>query len=112
MTSAVVADELESAPGEVQDLFNELLTLAETVSVSEEAAQLQNAYLQAGIVGPRGATDALHIALATLAGCSLVVSWNFKHLVHFEKITQYNAVNTLKRYASIGIFFSVGGDRE
>ena len=38
------------------------------------------------------------VALATVSKCSLIVSWNFKHIVHFEKIPLYNAVNTLKRF--------------
>jgi hypothetical protein len=32
------------------------------------------------------------------------VSWNFKHIVHFDKIPKYNAVNTLEGYGPIGIF--------
>ena len=34
---------------------------------------------------------------------SLIVSWNFKHIVHCEKIPLYNAVNALRGYTSIGI---------
>ena len=29
--------------------------------------------------------DAMHVALATVAKAD-VVSWNFKHIVHFDKI--------------------------
>ena len=31
------------------------------------------------------------------------VSWNFQHIVHFQKIPQYNAVNALHGYNSIAI---------
>lgn len=41
---------------------------------------------------------------ATVAGADIVVSWNFKHIVHFEKIAGYNAVNLLNGYKSIAIF--------
>jgi len=34
---------------------------------------------------------------------SLIVSWNFKHIVHYEKIRLYNAVNALHGYASVEI---------
>ncbi len=34
----------------------------------------------------------------------MIVSWNFTHIVHFEKIPLYNAVNTLNGYAQIGFF--------
>jgi hypothetical protein len=36
-------------------------------------------------------------------GC-MIVSWNFKHIVHFEKISKYNAVNTVKGYSHLDIF--------
>lgn len=42
-----------------------------------------SAYLQAGIVTPRYFDDALHVALATVSGYTLIVSWNFQHIVHF-----------------------------
>jgi hypothetical protein len=36
----------------------------------------------------------LHIALATVADVDVVVSWNFRHVVRFEKIWLFNAVNS------------------
>ena len=32
-----------------------------------------------------------------------VVSWNFKHIVHFEKISLYNAINRIYGYGEIFI---------
>jgi hypothetical protein len=66
--------------------------------------ELRNAYLSAGVVTPKSTDDAAHVALATISGCRMIVSWNFKHIVHFEKIPKYNAVNTLNGYRSIEIF--------
>src|SRR5262245_61418020 len=104
ITSALVQEEIDPAPMQVRELFNELLHLFDVVEVSEEALDLRAAYLETGIVTRQWADDALHVAIASVAGCSLIVSWNFKHIVHFEKIPLYNAVNTLKGYATIGIF--------
>ena len=47
--------------------------------------------------------DALHVAMATVSECELIVSWNFKDIVHFEKIPKYNAVNVLNGYGQIDI---------
>ena len=47
--------------------------------------------------------DALHGAVATLARCELILSWNFRDIVHFDKIRKYNAVNMLKGYDQIAI---------
>ncbi len=56
-----------------------------------------------GVVSENWLDDAVHVATATVAGCSLIVSWNFRHIVHYQKIPKYNAVNALMGYASIAI---------
>ena len=50
----------------------------------------------------RGA-DALHVALATVARCTVLVSWNFRHIVHLNKIRRYNAANVLHGFGEIAI---------
>ena len=104
VTSALVQEEIEPAPTDVRGLFEGVLDIVDVVDVSEEAVSLRDAYLESGIVSPQWSDDALHVAIATVAGCTLIVSWNFRHIVHFEKIPLYNAVNTLRGYSSIGIF--------
>src|SRR3954464_11884148 len=47
--SAVVEQEVAAAPPQVQLLFDEMLTLAEVVGITEEARTLRNAYPNAGI---------------------------------------------------------------
>jgi hypothetical protein len=101
--SAVVQDEMENAPENVHTFFDEMLKFAEITDVSEEAIELQEAYLQTNIVSPKYADDTLHVALATVSGCALIVSWNFKHIVHFQKIPLYNAVNTIRGYPQLTI---------
>lgn len=61
-------------------------------------------YVAAGVVREKSLGDALHVAIATVSGCDLIVSWNFRHIVHFEKISKYNAVNVLNGYGQIGIY--------
>ena len=68
-----------------------------------DALALQRAYLSAGIVGPKSSDDALHVALATIAEADLIVSWNFRHIVHFEKVPRYNAVNRLSGWRELAI---------
>ena len=75
----------------------------EEVFVSQEAVKLQEGYIKAGVVGVKWQTDALHVALATIADCRLIVSWNFKHIVRFDKIGLYNAINVVNGYRTIGI---------
>ena len=55
------------------------------------------------IVPVRFRNDMLHIAVATVADADIVVSWNFRHIVRFDKIRQFNAVNLVAGYTVIAI---------
>jgi len=104
VVSPVIQDELAEAPENVRALFKEMLDLSEQVEALAEAAGLQQAYLRARIIGEASMADAMHVALASVSGCRAVVSWNFKHIVHMEKIPLYNGVNMARGYPSIGIY--------
>src|ERR1035441_5039660 len=97
VVSDVTLDELSLAPESVRRILADLpRSRVEVVTSSEESNELKQAYLDAGVVGPASRNDAAHIALATNFGAELVVSWNFKHIVHFEKIAGYEGVNSLR----------------
>ena len=96
--------ELTQAPEEVRRI---LATLppenVEHVKLSQAAEELRDAYIAQGVVGPASTRDAEHIAAATVADVDLVVSWNFRHIVHYEKISGYQGVNLLKGYRAVRI---------
>jgi predicted nucleic acid-binding protein len=104
VTSAIVAAEIEPAPQDVREFFERYVAVAEVVHVSDEALQLQQQYLESGIVTSQAEQDALHVAVASVSGCDMIVSWNFKHIVHYDKIAKFNAVNVLEGHKQIGIF--------
>jgi len=104
VTSAIVEAEIEPAPEKVRNFFARYEAIAEIVQLTQESLLLQQEYIKSGIVTSKSAEDALHVAIATVSQCSLIVSWNFKHIVHFDKIPKYNAVNTLNGYGQIGIY--------
>lgn len=60
--------------------------------------------MDADIVTEKSMLDALHVALASVSRCSMIVSWNFKHIVHFQKIPLYRAINATQGYAQIDIY--------
>ena len=103
LSSALVVDELAEAPDLVRGYFLDLADRVQISDVSQEAIDLRNAYLAAGIVRPSSRDDAQHVALATVLNCWTIVSWNFKHIVHVRKIPLYNAVNRTEGYAEIAI---------
>lgn len=104
--SPVVDDEINSewTPEEVIKEYENLIKFCEIVGVTQEAIDLQQAYLNAKILEPKWEDDALHVSLATVNNCDLIVSWNFKHIVNYQKIPLYNAVNKLNGYNEIQIF--------
>ena len=104
VTSELVRQEIQAAPKNVQELFLEILPLMDVADITKEAIKLQQAYTEAKILSEKYSTDALHVALATLSESSLIVSWNFKHIVNFQKIPRYNAVNKLQGYKEIAIY--------
>ena len=101
--SPVVEEELEQAPNTIRSFFASVAEFASEVEITREAIALQQQYIERGVVAERSLTDALHVAMATVSECELIVSWNFKDIVHFEKIPKYNAVNVLNGYAHIDI---------
>ena len=99
----LVAQELMDAPVEVKRVFSDLRPIAMRVRITEKALSLLRAYLEAEVVTEKWRADALHVAIATVEGCQAIVSWNFRHIVHFQKIPLYNGVNVEKGYGEIAI---------
>lgn len=103
--SHVVAAEVIPAPLRVQEKYRELLDLdGEILGESLEASDLAAKYQEHRILPETYTADALHIALATVAQVDLLVSWNFKHIVRFDKIRLFNAVNREAGYKEIEIY--------
>jgi hypothetical protein len=70
----------------------------EPSGASEELAE---AYLRAGVIPAKKRDDARHVAIATVAGLEIVVSWNHRHLANERKRTLFNAVNHLAGYEQV-----------
>jgi predicted nucleic acid-binding protein len=105
VVSGVVAAEIALAPAFVQERYTEILALgAEVLEQSAASDALASRYRERGIVPERFQADALHIALATVEQVDLLVSWNFKHIVRFDRIRLFNAVNREMGYKEIEIY--------
>ncbi|MFH1024096.1 MAG: PIN domain-containing protein [Planctomycetota bacterium] len=102
--SDIVMDELELAPAAVQLVLESVPAESfEWVTQTEETWRLRNAYLEANVVGPAQFNDAHHVALATVFRADMIVSWNFTHIVHFDKMRRFNAVNLSEGYPPLEI---------
>ena len=55
------------------------------------------------VLGPARHDDAAHVAIATAARADMILSWNFRHIVNYDKIHQFNRINERRGYPPIEI---------
>ncbi len=103
VVSSLVEAELETAPAVVQATLATVLPWVLPAGEPERAVNLSDAYLRAQVVTEQWRADALHVATAVVAACDVLVSWNFRHIVHLDKIRLYNQVNADEGYGPIAI---------
>ena len=101
VVSDVTLDELQQSPEPVRRILFEVdESCIERVATTPESEALAREYLDAKVVGSSCVDDARHIAVATIMEVDIVVSWNFKHIVHYEKIMGYEGINLTRGYRS------------
>jgi hypothetical protein len=104
LLSDLLIRELEGAPPDVRAILPQLAPgTIERLFVDEESEHLLAAYLRAKVVGRQHTNDAHHVAMATIARADVILSWNFKHIVHWDRIRLFNAVNLREGYSIIEI---------
>ncbi|WP_323253705.1 hypothetical protein [Spirulina sp. CCNP1310] len=109
LLSDLVLLEITNAPEPVQAVLLKIPeTSIEYIPLTEEILELQNAYINAGIVNAKSLNDAGHVAAATIARADAIVSWNFTHIVRLGKIRGYNQVNFANGYGQLTIISPQG----
>ena len=104
VVSDVMLEELSKAPNWISDKIKELSSdNYELVYQNSEAIELAQKYIDSKAIPGKCREDALHIALATVNNVDLLVSWNFKHIVNFDRILKYNSVNIVNGYKIVEI---------
>ncbi|MBN2103822.1 PIN domain protein [bacterium] len=96
--------EVSEAPDFIVEHFETYQELLEIVNITDEMIQLADSYLNENVITEKFYEDALHIACATIRQVDLMVSWNFKHIVNFNRIIQYNSVNLKNGYKTLQIY--------
>ncbi|MFH1825257.1 MAG: type II toxin-antitoxin system VapC family toxin [Candidatus Firestonebacteria bacterium] len=103
--SSLTDAEIKDAPDEVKKIYGEFRDCEhEFLDLNTEVIDLAESYLTHSILTQNYKNDAMHIALASVANIDILVSWNFQHVVNFNKIQQFNAVNLEKGYKIISIY--------
>jgi len=73
------------------------------IDTNKEVEALALAYVNERALGKASENDATHIALASVNRVDCLISWNFKHIVNYDKIKLFNAINMRSGYPLIGI---------
>jgi hypothetical protein len=103
--SSVVLEEIGLAPpwaaARMMRQINKIVPAV--LELTEESEQLAQQYLEAGVIPAKKRDDARHVAIATVAGMDIVVSWNHRHLANERKRTLFNEINRLAGYKELAI---------
>lgn len=102
--SDIVIDEILEAPDEVKEKLRQIpVQFIEQIKKEDEADYLASKYIEMKAISKNSYNDALHIAIATINNCDLLVSWNFKHIVNYQRIIIYNSINLMYGYKHLEI---------
>ncbi|GHT10197.1 hypothetical protein AGMMS4956_01160 [Bacteroidia bacterium] len=102
--SEINETELLNAPQRVKDIKNLIpADCFHFIEITEETKALALQYIFEGALGQASRNDAYHIALSSANKIDCLISWNFKHIVNFDKIKLFNAINLRFGYPLIDI---------
>ena len=103
--SEITAAEINEAPFEVKNMYQEILSYNSLyLEIDDSTIALAGYYQKRNVLTEKFFDDGLHIALATINRIDMLVSWNFKHIVHFDKIRLFNSINIEIGYKPIEIY--------
>ncbi len=102
--SEITEAELKLAPEKVRNHFESYREMLKVLKITSEVEELAELYLKDKIVSSKYRSDSLHIACSTVYKVDLLVSWNFKHIVNYDKIIKFNSVNLKNGYLPLQIY--------
>lgn len=74
------------------------------IETDEDTVELAGKFIDFGILKQKSFDDCQHIAAAILAGCDIITSWNFKHIVNVKTVRGVKVITTLEGYKDLLIY--------
>lgn len=97
VSSVAVIEELQRGKHPLQKEKLAMITSLPLLEITPRVLDVVDAYIANRVMpaDPRG--DALHLALASVAKCDMLLSWNCRHIVNPRKEEHIGALNTKMR---------------
>ena len=104
--SNIVINEISGCNEEKLNILLEYLNEIEytVVETDENTVELAEKFIDFGILRQKSFDDCQHIAAAILAGCDIIISWNFKHIVNVKTVRGVKVITTLEGYKDLMIY--------
>lgn len=104
--SDMVLREIANCPDPKRSILLTYLSEIEYTQLIQdiESETLANEIIKQGILKQKNFDDCLHIAMAVVNNCDIIVSWNFAHMVNINTINGVRAINLLNGYRTIDIY--------
>ena len=74
------------------------------IETDEDTVELAGKSIDFGILKQKSFDDCQYIAAAILAGCDIITSWNFKHIVNVKTVRGVKVITTLEGYKDLLIY--------
>ncbi len=74
------------------------------IETNEDIIELAEKIIDFKILKEKNFDDCQHIAAAILAGCDIITSWNFKHIVNVKTICGVKVITTAEGYKDLLIY--------
>lgn len=104
--SSVVFEEIDKCKEDKKIILLNYLYDMEynVVETDEGVVELAEKMIDLGILKQKSYDDCRHIASAILAGCDIITSWNFKHIVNVKTVRGIKVITTLEGYKDLLIY--------
>ena len=96
-TSLETLDETAKGDEEMATARQGLLAAVRLLPVTDEVSALASTLVASGLVPAKAASDAMHIAVASVHGIDYLVMWNFKHTIRDSPSQKANQTRLANR---------------
>jgi predicted nucleic acid-binding protein len=105
ISDVVLEEILSCAESKRKYLLNMLLQIDYTImKETKETLSLARRFIEHNVLTQKSFDDCRHIACAVVAGCDIITSWNFKHMVKLRTVNGVRIINLMEGYRTVEIY--------